>query len=116
MAARKTAATKAKRPPASLPAARSDGRWVKGQSGNPGGRAKLVGHVREAAKQYTAEAIETLAAIMRDGGAPHASRAAAAQALLDRAWGKPSLPVGGADDLPPVRVSTIEIVAIEPEK
>jgi len=57
---------------------------MKGQSGNPGGRPKEVGHVRELAKQYTEEAIETLVMIMRDESAPPRARSAAAETLLNR--------------------------------
>jgi hypothetical protein len=64
--------------------------FVKGQSGNPGGRSKEVGHVRELARQHTEEAIETLVSIMRDDGQPGRSRAAAAEALLNRGWGSPT--------------------------
>jgi hypothetical protein len=59
-----------------------------GQSGNPGGRQKEVGH-RELAKTYTAEAIEALVEIMRTG-APRPVHAPRLQRLLDRAWGKAS--------------------------
>jgi len=34
--------------------------FKKGQSGNPGGRPKIVGEVKELARTHTAEAIETL--------------------------------------------------------
>jgi hypothetical protein len=61
-------------------------------SGNPNGRPKppeeLV-HVRENARAYTTEAVETLAEVMRDKGAPPSARVTAANALLDRGWGKP---------------------------
>lgn len=40
------------------------------------------------ARQYTDEALDTLAEIMRAGGTR--DRAYAASALLDRAWGKPA--------------------------
>jgi hypothetical protein len=59
-----------------------------GQSGNPGGRPAVVKEVRELAKTYTVEAIETLAAIMRDTSANPGSRVAAANSLLDRGHGK----------------------------
>lgn len=66
------------------------GTFRKGQSGNPGGRPKLIGHVRELAQAYTEGAIRTLAEIMLNVKANPTSRAMAAQALLDRGWGKPS--------------------------
>ena len=52
--------------------------WKPGQSGNPGGRPKVLADVQALARQYTTEAIETLRDIMRDKRAPAAARAAAA--------------------------------------
>jgi hypothetical protein len=63
-------------------------RHVTGTGGNPGGRPKELKHVQELARQYTNEAIETLADIMRNSNEPARARAAAAEALLDRGWGK----------------------------
>jgi hypothetical protein len=40
------------------------------------------------ARQYTTEAITCLAVVMDDPKAPQAARVTAAQALLDRGWGK----------------------------
>ena len=67
-----------------------NGRFLPGgPSANPGGRPALLEGVREAAKQHTPQAIETLASIMNDPAAPPAARTAAATSLLDRAWGRP---------------------------
>ena len=57
---------------------------------NPSTRVgwKMVGDVRLLAKEWTFEAIETLAEVMKDKASPPASRVAAAQSLLDRGWGK----------------------------
>lgn len=63
--------------------------WPKGVSGNPGGRPREVGHVRELARQHTETAIKTLVEIATDPGQPGRARVAAAEALLNRAWGKP---------------------------
>ena len=41
------------------------GRFLPGISGNPGGRPPEVGNVRELAREYTEEAIETLVDLMR---------------------------------------------------
>ena len=67
---------------------RNNGQFQPGQSGNPGGRPREVGHVRELARQRTEKAVETLATIMEDAKAPAAARVTAAQALLDRGWGR----------------------------
>lgn len=61
--------------------------FAKGKSGNPGGRPKLAPEIKEAARAYTVEAIETLAKVMRSGDTSQA-RAMAADRLLDRGWGK----------------------------
>ena len=63
--------------------------WAKGQSGNPGGRPRILEAVRDIARESTTLAIETLRTIAADADAPHAARVSAATALLDRAWGKP---------------------------
>lgn len=64
--------------------------WEKGQSGNPGGRPKLITKVRELAQRHTDEAVETLVKVMRDPISPPAARVAAAGQLLDRGYGKPA--------------------------
>jgi hypothetical protein len=61
--------------------------WVKGQSGNPGGRPKDLAWLRETARSHAPEALETLFRIMREG-ATEKDRRAAAEALLDRGFGK----------------------------
>jgi hypothetical protein len=68
--------------------------WRKGQSGNPGGRPKGEGEVRQLARAYTHEAIKTIVHLMREGPPPIAGRAA--EALLDRGCGRPSLEIGVA--------------------
>lgn len=62
--------------------------FKKGQSGNPSGRPKVPVHLKEMAKGFTQEAVDTLAQVMRDVTAPPAARVKASECLLDRAWGK----------------------------
>jgi hypothetical protein len=64
-------------------------KWVKGQSGNPGGRRKQDYRIRELAQQYTMEALATLRSIMKKSIDDRA-RVAAANAILDRGYGKPA--------------------------
>lgn len=85
-----------------------DGRFRKGVSGNPGGRPKEVGYVRDLARQHTEEAIKTLVAIMQDPTQPGRVRVAAAEAILDRGWGRPTQPIGGDDTMEPIRLAVQE--------
>ena len=64
------------------------GQFAPGTSGNPGGRPKDEARVAELARAYTSEAIDTLVDLMRNGRDERV-RGTAAQALLDRGWGKP---------------------------
>ena len=70
----------------------STGRFQKGYSGNAGGRPKDEHKVAELARSYTTEAIDTLVALMRTGKDERV-RGTAAQALLDRGWGKAKVEV-----------------------
>lgn len=70
--------------------------FKKGQSGNPKGRPKVDFEVRDAARAYGAEAVTKLAELMR-GDDPRVSQSAA-QALLDRGFGKPAQSVEVSGD------------------
>ena len=59
--------------------------FKKGQSGNPGGRPKVVAEVKELARAHTGEAIKTLVSIMTNQKAAPAARVSAANALLESA-------------------------------
>lgn len=52
--------------------------------------------IRSLARGHTETAIKTLAGIMKQPKAPPAARVAAASALLDRGWGKPTQPLEGS--------------------
>lgn len=86
-----------------------------GQSGNPGGRPKLpedVKHVRELAREYTTEAVEALVSVIRGESSPGA-KVSAAQALLDRGWGKAEATLNvNSRKMDPNELSDDELAAI----
>jgi hypothetical protein len=51
--------------------------------------AKTPLEIKSLARKHTETALNVLAGIMNEPKAPHAARVSAAQALLDRGWGKP---------------------------
>ncbi len=58
-------------------------------------------------------AIRTLAHIAKQPKSPPAARVAAAEALLNRGWGKPTQPLAGDDSLPPLEI--IRRVIVDPK-
>jgi hypothetical protein len=80
--------------------------FQKGQSGNPGGRPKLLAHVRDLAREHTEDAIRELATILTSGE-HEASRVAAAKELLDRGWGKAAQALTGEDGEGPIVVKVV---------
>jgi hypothetical protein len=62
---------------------------------------RATADLRAVAGQYTAEAIDTLVAIMRAESAPLAARVMAARELLDRGHGKPAQAITGPDGSSP---------------
>lgn len=64
------------------------GRFAPGVSGNPGGNVVVPVEVREACRALTTDAVGTLKDCIEDVKAPWAARVNAANAILDRAWGK----------------------------
>lgn len=65
--------------------------FEKGKSGNPGGRPKGYAEFQAAARKHTKEALATLVEALGD----EKLCVQAAQAILDRGWGKPAQAMTG---------------------
>ncbi len=75
--------------------------------------SKAAAEIKALAKKHSKAAIKVLATIMNQADGPATARVSAAQALLDRGWGKAAQPVAGEDGGLPV-LTKIERVIVDP--
>jgi hypothetical protein len=80
------------------------------------GKAKVLVEIRSLARSHTRTAIRVLVGIMRCKDATPAARVSAANAILDRGWGKATQPVENGSDGPIELFHRIERVIVHPEK
>ena len=76
--------------------------------------AKSLTEIRSLARGHTKTALNVLVGIMRSKDATAAARVSAANAILDRGWGKATQPVGN-DDGTLELIHRIERVIVHPE-
>ena len=76
---------------------------------------RTVTEIRSMARSYTRTAIMVLAGVMCSKDATAAARVSAANAILDRGWGKATQPVGSRDDGALELIHRIERVIVHPE-
>ncbi|MGA3007609.1 MAG: DUF5681 domain-containing protein [Opitutaceae bacterium] len=89
-------------------------RFQPGQSGNPGGRPKSDFALGELARKHTRMALACIVSIMQDADASPVARVRAAEAILDRGYGKPgqSLDVNASPLVPDV-AAVMDMIARE---
>jgi hypothetical protein len=75
---------------------------------------KSLTEIRSLARSHTRTAIRVLAGIMSCKDATAAARVAAANAILDRGWGKPTQAIENGDE-PFELIHRIERVIVHPE-
>ena len=78
-------------------------------------KSKAAAEIKTLARRHSKAAVKILAAIMNNEDGPATARVSAAQALLDRGWGKAAQPVAGEDGGLPV-LAKIERVIVDPAK
>lgn len=77
--------------------------------------AKALTEIRSLSRAHTETAVNVLAGIMQQDTAPAAARVSAAQALLDRGWGKPLQTIAGDNDEDPINIiQRIERTIVDP--
>ena len=72
--------------------------------------AKSLTEIRSLARSHTRTAVNVLVGIMRSKDSTAAARVSAANAILDRGWGKSTQPLGNGDDSPLELIHRIERV------
>jgi hypothetical protein len=77
-------------------------------------KSKTAAQIKALARRHTRAAIKVLAGIMNQADGPATARVSAAQALLDRGWGKASQPITGEEDGLAV-LARIERVIVDPQ-
>lgn len=98
--------------------AKSSGRGSKPGERRGGRKAgtpnKVTAALKDMARQYTEQALLTLAEIMTNDSEAAAARVSACNALLDRGYGKPSQVLAGDDENPLKVIQTIERRIVDP--
>ena len=77
--------------------------------------AKTLTQIRSLARSHTRTAVNVLVGIMRSNDATAAARVSAANAILDRGWGKATQPAESGSDGSRQVIHRIERIIVHPE-
>ncbi|WP_349631415.1 hypothetical protein [Bradyrhizobium sp. BR 10289] len=77
-------------------------------------KQRTITEIKSLARTHTGLAVKTLVQIMRDTNAPAYARVTAANAILDRGWGKPFQPLASEEGKPLELIHRIERVIVHP--
>jgi hypothetical protein len=77
--------------------------------------AKTITEIRSLARSHTRSALNVLLGVMRSKDATAAARVSAANAILDRGWGKAPQAVEKGGDGPLELIHRIERIIVHPE-
>ena len=77
--------------------------------------SKTLVEISSLARSHTKTAINALVGVMRSRKATHAARISAANAILDRGWGKPPQALENGEDGALELIHRIERVIVHPE-
>ncbi len=77
--------------------------------------AKSLTEIRSLARSHTRAALNVLVAVMRNTKATAPARIAAANAILDRGWGKAPQAIHNGDDGAFELIHRIERIIVDPE-
>jgi hypothetical protein len=77
--------------------------------------SKTLVQIRSLARSHTRTAINALIGVMRSKNATHAARVSAANAILDRGWGRPPQALENGENGALELIHRIERVIVNPE-
>ncbi|WP_158668485.1 hypothetical protein [Bradyrhizobium guangdongense] len=79
-------------------------------------RARALTEIRSLARSHTRTALKVLVGIMRSDDATPAVRLSAANAILDRGWGKSAQPIESGEEGTVETVHRVERIIVRPEE
>jgi hypothetical protein len=84
-------------------------------AGTPMSRSRTITEIRSLARSHTRTALNVLVGVMRSKDATAAAKVSAANAILDRGWGKAAQAIENGGDGPLELIHKIERIIVDPE-